>query len=196
MSRDTVTALKSISSYWRRRAYVDTQGGGMEILQKEALALCVCLNEVNALPEETEVDILTGLTCCSVPEFTKLFDFLLQGARSNALDIYGMISQDDTLAQVKIILSKAVDAYHALCTAGEWHVNHHKSSRVSLLVCCNCGADGHRCKTCTEPKNEANIQAAKKKWQASGRSSGGGSGGGSGGKFGQQKTRQKWGSPG
>ena len=138
---------------------------------------------------------MTGLMRCSVPEFTKLFDFLLQGARANALDIDGMSSQDDTLAQVKIILSKAVDAYHALCTAGKWHVNHHKSSRVSLLVCWNCGADGHRCETCTEPKNEANIQAAKKKWQASGRSSGGGSGGGSDGKFGQQKTRQKWSRP-
>ena len=100
----------------------------MARLQKKALAICVRLNEVNALPEETVVDILTGITRCSVPEFTKLFNFLLQDARENALDIDGISSQDDTLAQVKIILSKAVDAYHALCTAGKWHVNHHNSS--------------------------------------------------------------------
>ena len=97
----------------------------MARLQKEALAVRVRLNEVNALPEETVVDILTGLTRCSVPEFNKLFDFLLQGARTSVLDIDGMSSHDDTLEQVKIILSKAVDAYHALCTAGKWHVNHH-----------------------------------------------------------------------
>ena len=127
----------------------------MARLHKEALAVYVRLNEVNALPEETVVDILTGLTRCSVPEFTKLFDFFLQGARANALDIDGMSSQDDTLAQVKIIFSKAVDAYHAVCTSVKWHVNHHKSSRVSLLVYWNCGADGHRCETCTDPKNEA-----------------------------------------
>ena len=73
----------------------------MARLQKEALAVCVRLNEVNTLPEETVVEIFMGLTRCSVPEFTKLFDFLLQGARVNALDIDGMSSQDDTLAQVK-----------------------------------------------------------------------------------------------
>ena len=151
----------------------------MARLQKEALAVCICLNEVNALPEETVVDILTGLTRCSVPELTKLFGYLLQGARANLLDLDGMNSEDDTLAQVKIILSKAVDAYH----------------EVSLLVCWNYGADDHCCKTCTKPKNKAIIQAAKKTWQASGRSSGGGSGGGNGGKFGKQNTRKKWSRP-
>ena len=78
----------------------------MARLQKEALAVCVRLNEVNALPEETVFDILTELTCSSVPELTKLFDFLLQDARANALDIDGMRSQDDTLAQVKIIFPR------------------------------------------------------------------------------------------
>ena len=194
MSRDTVTALKKYLKLLEEKGLRRYPGENMATLQKEALAVCVRLNEVNALPDETVVDILTGLTRCSVPEFTKLFDFVLQGARADALDL-GINSGGDTLADIKIILAKAVDAYHALCTAGKWHVNHHKSSRVSLLVCWNCGAEGHRCETCTEPTNDANINAAKKKWQASGRSSGGGSGSGNGGKFGQQKTRQKWSRP-
>ena len=73
----------------------------MARLQKEALAVCIRLNEVNALLEETVVHILMGLTRCSVPEFTKLFDYLLQGARANLLDFDGMNSEGDTLAQVK-----------------------------------------------------------------------------------------------
>ena len=47
---------------------------------------------MNALPEETTVDILTGLTNCSVPEFTKLFDFVLQAKKLGSLD-----DDDDTI---------------------------------------------------------------------------------------------------
>ena len=103
-----------------------------------------------------------------------------------------MSSDGNTLEQIKIILAKAVDAYHALCTAGKWHVNHHKSSRVSLIICWNCGAEGHRCEACTEPVNKDAIAAAKKKWQASSRFNGGGAGGG---KPGGQNSRQKWSRP-
>ena len=47
----------------------------MARLQKEVQAVCVCLDEVGALPEETAIDIMSGLTHCSMPEFTKLLIF-------------------------------------------------------------------------------------------------------------------------
>ena len=68
------------------------------------------------------------------------------------------------MTQIKMILSKAVGAYHSLCTAGKWHVNHH--NRVSLVVCWNCGEEGHVCGKCNMPKDQAKIDAALKKWQA------------------------------
>ena len=71
-----------------------------------------------ALPYEKVIDMLTGLTNCSVPEFVKLFDFLLEEAKVKALDPGA--HKGNTLEQVKIILSKAVDAYHSLCIAGKW----------------------------------------------------------------------------
>mmetsp|Transcript_20915 Transcript_20915/g.45396 ORF Transcript_20915/g.45396 Transcript_20915/m.45396 type:complete len:118 (-) Transcript_20915:251-604(-) len=97
-------------------------------------------------------------------------------------------TEGDTLTQVKEIMMKVVDAYHALCTSGKWHVNH---KRVSLIVCWNCGEEGYRCEDCTKAKNQSNIDAAKKKWQSS-KDSGGGSGGG---KPPQQQQHQKWGHP-
>ena len=33
-------------------------------------------------------------------------------------------SEGDALTQIKMILSKAVGAYHSLCTAGKWDMNH------------------------------------------------------------------------
>ena len=94
-------------------------------------------------------------------EFTKLFDFLLQNARAMALDIDDE-SGGDTLTQIKMILSKAVGAYHSLCAAGKWYVNHH--NQVSLVVCWNCGEEGHICGKCNMPKDQSKIDAAHKEW--------------------------------
>ena len=41
-------------------------------------------------------------------------------------------SDGHTLTQIKMIMSKAVGAYHSLCTVGKCDVNHH--NRVSLVV--------------------------------------------------------------
>ena len=184
MSRDTITALKKYLKLFEEKGLRRIRGENVVVAEKEIVAVCTRLKEVNALPDETVVDVLEGLTNCSVPDFTKLFDFLLQAARVNALEL-DEANKGDTLAQVKEIMSKAVDAYHALCTAGKWHVNH---KRVSLIVCWNCGEEGHRCDDCTKPKNQSNIEAAKKKWQNSK-----GSGGGSGGGKAPQQQRKKWG---
>ena len=52
--------------------------------------------------------MLIGLTNFSVHDFMKLFDFLLQQAKANALDTE--TQKKHTLEQVKTILKKAVSA--------------------------------------------------------------------------------------
>ena len=94
MTRDMITALKTFLKKIEETGLRRYPDENMARLQKEVQAVCVRLDEVGALPEETVIDILSGLTHCSVPEFTKLFDFLLQNARAMALDI------DDDLEEV------------------------------------------------------------------------------------------------
>ena len=77
------------------------------------------------------VDVLTGLTNCSVPDFAKMFDFLLQQVKARALDTD--THESSTLEEVKTILSKTVDAYHSLCTADKWHVG--RSMGHFRIVC-------------------------------------------------------------
>ena len=55
-------------------------------LQKEAFAVCTLFDEVNALLEETVVDILMCLTCV-----------LLQDVSTNLLELDGMSSDGNTL---------------------------------------------------------------------------------------------------
>ena len=79
------------------------------------MAICLQLNEVDALPYKTVIDELTGLTNCSVPDFVKLFDFLFQQNKMKALNTD--THEGNTLGHIKTILNKAVVAYHSLCTA-------------------------------------------------------------------------------
>ena len=58
----------------------------LTVAEKEIVAVCLCLSQLGTLPYETVVDVLTGLTNCSVPDFVKLFDFLLQQAKVKALN--------------------------------------------------------------------------------------------------------------
>ena len=77
------------------------------------------------------IDVLTGLTYCSVPDFGKLFDFLLPQANVKTLDTdtHG----GNKLEQVKAIVGKVVDAYHRLCTMGQWNVSNKSSIANSLI---------------------------------------------------------------
>ena len=46
-------------------------------------------------------------------------------AQADALQLdYDSSETKNTLEDIKNIMIKAVDAYHALCTAGKWIVNH------------------------------------------------------------------------
>ena len=56
--------------------------------------------------------MLTCLTNCLVPDFPKLFEFLLQQTKAKALDTDN--HEGNTFEQVKTILSKVVDAYHSV----------------------------------------------------------------------------------
>ena len=121
------------------------------VYKKEILTVCLWLNQDGAFTYETVIDVLTGLTNCSVADFVKLFDFLLLQSKLNALDTD--IHEDNTFKQIKAILSMAVDAYHSLCTQGKWHVSNKSSGHVSI-VCWNCKTEGCSVNKCPQPKGQ------------------------------------------
>ena len=63
---------------------------------------------MGASPYEIVIDVLTGLTNCLVWDFMKLFDFILQQAKVNALSTN--THERNMLEHVKEKLSKAIDA--------------------------------------------------------------------------------------
>lgn len=193
LSRDTVSALKKFLQLFRDKGLRRYKGENVVAAQKEIDAVCTRLDEVGELPRETTLDVLEGFCLCSVPQFADTFKWLLQAARAE-----GMLDNDkdgdplrssNTLRSVLTITGKAVEEYHALCTASVWHPGRGQRANLAqqgVPTCWNCGETAHTVKDCPKPKDRAKIEAGKKKWQEARASSRG-----SGGKSGERK---KWGS--
>ena len=145
MSHDTINAFKKYLKLFQEKGLCRVRGENVVIAQKEIIAVCIRLKEVNALPEETVINVLEGLANCLVPDFTKLFNFYLQMSQATHEEDEKGVT--DTLAFIKKHLNKAVDEYHALCTAGKWHVSQ-GTPRATVIVCWNCGKEGHNCGEC------------------------------------------------
>ena len=112
-------------------------GKNVTVAEKEINIVCSCLDEIGVLPEDMVIDVLNGLTNCSISEFTKLFDFMLQATHVGVLDLDTDLD-DNALSQIKMIMTKIVDVYHALYISGKWHINH---MCLSLVVCWNYGEE-------------------------------------------------------
>ena len=50
------------------------------------------------------------------------------------------------------------------CTADKWHMQYHQTFAI---VCWNCGGQGHKCQECKKPLDQAKIDEARKKFEAS-----------------------------
>ena len=118
MPSDTINALRKYLKLFQDKGHHGIHvKNNVTVAEKKIVAVCLQLHEVSALPFETVVGVPAGLTDCFMPDFLMLFDFLLQQAKTKALDTD--IHEGGTVEQVKIILSETVDVYHNLCTTGK-----------------------------------------------------------------------------
>ena len=86
MSWDTINALKKYLKLLKDKGLHRICGKNITVAEKEIVAVCFWLKEVGALTYKMVVDVLTGLTNCSVPDFVMLFGFFLQQVKLSVLD--------------------------------------------------------------------------------------------------------------
>jgi len=212
-SRDTTASLKTFFKITETKGLGRIPGENVVYFAKEILAVGKRLHISGDLPEETIVDVLTGLTKCSCKPFRTVFESYLQDAIKKSLEITagGLGATEDTYDAIYDILHKAVEFYHSLNTSNKWSVvKGHKFSAVGT-GCWNCGKDDCHTSICKEPLNEERIEKAKKEHYArkreqreqggrGGRGRGGGGRTGSEGRGGAGRgsggySRNKWGAP-
>ena len=147
----TINALRKYFKLFAEKCLCIIYGENVIVAEKEMMDVCFLLNEVDVLPNETVINLLTGLINFSVPDFVKLFDFLLQQAKAKVLDTD--THERDTFEQVKTFLSKAVDADPSLHTTSKRYVSNKPAEHFNV-VCWNYEMGGCSVNKCPRPRDE------------------------------------------
>ena len=217
MSRETIDAMKAYLKIFKDKGLRRFRGENVTTAEREVVAVCTRLDEADALPNETVIDVLEGLTLCSVEKFVETFNLILQMERVTALNVNPNLDESDlddlmmsgiapaaangnTLVRLKHYFSKAVDLYHSLNTSNLWHVGNsrrggasaaHSSFAWEIGDCYNCGGKDHRATNCPKPRNQAVYDANKRRHEQL-RSENRGGNSGRSGRPGGPSGRKKW----
>jgi len=199
LNRDTTAALIDFLKHFRSKGLRRYRGENVVHAKKELLAACNRLAEAKELPLETPIDIITGLTLCSVTDFKNLFEHMLQEEKMKALNGNKRTDQKSVMAEIRVILAKATEVYDSMSTSELWNVPRNQRAHVFGTTgdgkkreptCWNCGAVGHTLDKCAQPRNDDKISENRRRYQEGRKNKSGNKSGG-----GATYEREKWGPP-
>jgi hypothetical protein len=167
---DTTAALVNFLKLFRNKGLRCYQGENVALAGKELLAVCSHLAKAKELPQETPVDLLTGLTLCLVDKFITLFEHKLQVAKVVSLEGNYHLSQPEIMGEVRVLLASAAQYYNSLNMTDNWnlpqnqHLNVFDTPLEAKNSCWNCRRPDHSLNQSTQPQNEEQIAENCRNW--------------------------------
>ncbi len=122
LNQDTTAALVNFLKLFWNKGLHRYQGENVALARKELLAMCSRLAETKELLQKTPVDLLMGLTLCSVDQFKTLFKHKLQVAEAESLEGNHHLSQPEIMGEVHILLASATQYYSSLNMSDTWNL--------------------------------------------------------------------------
>jgi hypothetical protein len=195
MTEPVIRVLQNWIKGFAKHGLYKVPGENVRSLYDAAWNIAKRLHEVDALPSDAAMDILTGLTKATNDDFTRPFKLLKDLSNQTIIDL-GHLKSKTTLERIKTYLSQALDSYVVHVVNSTWKIKAIHAF-TSELTCWNCGKPGHDLRSCPEPRNQDRIDKARASYRENkkpGTSKPGGSGGGGGsgysrGKFGKPPAR-------
>jgi hypothetical protein len=89
---------------------------------EQIVAIAERLAKVSALPSECTVQLLEGLTKCSVTIFSQTFSHLLVGEHLRQLHTLTTLHNSSCLGGIKKLCKEANDMFNALNVSKEWNI--------------------------------------------------------------------------
>ena len=124
------------------------------------------LAEIKQLSLEAPTYILQGLTKCSVAEFTRPFDLLLNQERVNQMSTSVTLvnTTTATMKRIKQILILANNSYHYPNTSNSWNVpsGHHDAREFKYPPKGFNSGEPNLLPNCKKPRNEGKITGNRK----------------------------------
>jgi hypothetical protein len=124
---DTTAALVNFLKLFWNKCLRHCQGENVALAQKELLAVCSRQAEAKELPQGMPVDLLMGLTLCSVDQFKTLFEHKHQVAKAESLEGNHHLSKPEIMGKVHILLASAAQYYSSLNMSDTWNLPQNQS---------------------------------------------------------------------
>lgn len=185
ISNTVVTTLQGFFDAFSKAGIAKVPNEDVRLATEQIVAVAERLAEVSALPTEVTVQILEGLTKCSVASFRDTFKHLLVGERLRQLRTLTPLHDSSRLGDIKKLCKEANDMFNALNVSNNWNIPQgHRTD-----ACFNCGEPDHGVPKCPQPLDQARIERNKAAFSKTGGGRGNRGGRGNGGRGGQGRGR-------
>jgi hypothetical protein len=182
ISNTVVTTLQGFFENYAKDGIAKVPNEDVRVAMEQLVAVAERLAKVAAFPCECTVQLLEGLTMCSVTIFRQTFSHLLVGERLRQLCTLTLLHDSSCLGGIKKLCKEANDMFNALNVSKEWNI----PQKHRIDACFNCGDPDHGIPKCPKSIDQSRINRSKSKFSRSGGGRGGHGGrGGRGGRDGR-----------
>lgn len=142
MSDVVITSLQAFFKDFEKNGVAKFPHENVALLVQQIMAVAERLAEVSDLPRDTPLQVLTGFTKCSVPEFAEPFKLMLNTERVKQMSSYaGSHSDQACLSTLRKLCLLASNSFNSLNVSNQWNIpaNHRHGMSKGKGPCDNCG---------------------------------------------------------
>jgi hypothetical protein len=151
ISNTDVTTLQGFFENFAKDGIAKVPNEDVRVATEQLVAIAERLAKVAALPSECTVQLLEGLTKCSVTVFRQTVSHLLISEHLKCT--LTSLHDSSCLGGIKKLYKEANNMFNALNICKEW--NNPQKHRID--ACFNCGDPDHVVPKCPKPINQSRI---------------------------------------
>ncbi len=164
ISNTVVATLQGFFENFAKDGIAKVPNEDVCVATEQIVAITERLAEVSALPSECTVQLLEGLTKCSVTVFRQAFSHLLVGERLRQLCTLTTLHDSTHLGGIKKLCKEANNMFNSLNVSKEWNI----PQKHCINACFNCSDPDHGIPKCPKPIDQSRINKAKSEFSRSG----------------------------
>jgi hypothetical protein len=169
ISNTVVTTLQGFFENFSKDGIAKVPTEDFRVATEQLVAIAERLAEVSALLCECTVQLLEGLTKCSITIFRQTFSHLLVSEHLRQLPTLTSLHDSSCLGGIKKLCKEANDMFNGLNVSKEWNI----PQKHYIDACFNCSDPDHGVPKCPKPIKQSRINSAKIKFSRSGGRPGG-----------------------
>jgi hypothetical protein len=156
INNTVVTTLQGFLENFAKDGIAKVPNEDVHVATEQIVAVDERLAKVSALPCECTLQILEGLTKCSLTVFRQTFSYLLVSECLRYLHTFTSLHDSFCLGDINKLCKEANDMFNVLNVSKEWNI----PQKHRIDTCFNCGDPDNGIHKCPKPIDQARIDWA------------------------------------